>query len=126
MGRWLLVIFGALLVLVGVVWTLQGLGYLAGSVMTGVTLWAIIGPIVALVGLVLLVMGARRLRTPGSGFRTRPRGQRSWWTRQTDEEEPCQTSWQASESPCWPPTGSRRSSTPHRGRPWRTRALGWS
>jgi len=64
MGRWLLVIFGALLVLVGVVWTLQGLGYLAGSVMTGVTLWAIIGPIVALVGLVLLVMGARRLRTP--------------------------------------------------------------
>ncbi len=67
MRAWLFVVFGILLVLIGVVWTLQGLGYLAGSVMTGVTLWAIIGPIVAVVGLVLLAMGVRRLRAVDSG-----------------------------------------------------------
>ena len=53
---------GGLLVLVGLVWTLQGLGYLAGSVMTGVTLWALVGPVVAILGLLLLagVLRARR------------------------------------------------------------------
>jgi hypothetical protein len=52
---------GVLLVLVGLIWTLQGLGYVTGSVMTGVTLWAIIGPIVAIIG-VVLVAGALRAR----------------------------------------------------------------
>jgi hypothetical protein len=41
---------GALLILVGLIWTLQGLDVLGGSVMSGVTLWAIIGPIVAILG----------------------------------------------------------------------------
>jgi len=45
---------GVLLVLIGLVWTLQGLGYLAGSVMTGVTFWALVGPIVAILGVILL------------------------------------------------------------------------
>jgi hypothetical protein len=54
---------GVLLVLVGVIWTLQGLGMLAGSVMTGVMLWAIVGPIVALIG-VLVVTRAVRDRRP--------------------------------------------------------------
>jgi hypothetical protein len=58
-NRWLIG-GGVLLVAVGVVWTLQGLGLLGGSVMTGVTLWAVIGPVVAAVGLVLVVLGARR------------------------------------------------------------------
>jgi len=62
MHGWPHVIIGALLVLVGGVWTLQGLGYLAGSVMTGVTLWAIIGPLLALAGLTLLFLGVRRMR----------------------------------------------------------------
>lgn len=52
---------GILLVLVGLIWTLQGLGYVAGSVMTGVTLWAIIGPVVAIAGL-WLVVGVVRTR----------------------------------------------------------------
>jgi len=53
---------GVLLVLVGLIWTFQGLGVVAGSVMTGVTLWAIIGPIVAILGVALLagVVRARR------------------------------------------------------------------
>ncbi len=50
---------GLILVAAGVVWTLQGLGILGGSVMSGVTLWAIIGPVTAVVG-VYLVMRARR------------------------------------------------------------------
>jgi len=61
MNKNLRVGLGVLLVLVGLVWTLQGLGYLAGSAMTGVTLWAVIGPIVAILG-VLLVARAVRAR----------------------------------------------------------------
>jgi hypothetical protein len=62
MGRWVLVIVGALLVLMGVVWTLQGLGYVGGSVMSGVTFWAVVGPVVAVGGLVLVFLGVRRRR----------------------------------------------------------------
>jgi hypothetical protein len=60
MRRPVLAIAGVLLVLIGAVWTLQGLGYLPGSVMSGVTLWAVVGPVVALLGLVLLVRGLGR------------------------------------------------------------------
>ena len=59
MNRNLRVGLGVLLVLVGLVWTLQGLGYLAGSAMTGVTLWAIIGPIVAILGVLLVARSVR-------------------------------------------------------------------
>jgi hypothetical protein len=52
---------GVLLVFVGLVWTFQGLGVVKGSVMTGVTLWAVVGPIVAVLGAVL-VFGALRAR----------------------------------------------------------------
>jgi predicted permease len=63
---WLPLGLGLLAVVVGAVWTLQGLGYVGGSVMTGKTLWAVIGPVVVLVGLVFLGVGlrARRRRTP--------------------------------------------------------------
>jgi drug/metabolite transporter superfamily protein YnfA len=54
-----LIVFGAVLVLMGGVFTFQGLGYLAGSAMTGVTLWAVIGPIVAVAGIVLIALAAR-------------------------------------------------------------------
>jgi hypothetical protein len=62
MRGWLSVVIGALLIVVGAVWALQGFGYLKGSVMTGVTLWAVVGPIVALVGLLLGGYGLRQLR----------------------------------------------------------------
>jgi hypothetical protein len=60
MRRGLLAGFGALLAVAGVIWTLQGLGYIGGSVMTGVTLWAVVGPIAAVIGLVMAVTGLRR------------------------------------------------------------------
>ena len=53
------IVLGAVLVVVGAVFTFQGLGYLGGSAMTGVTLWAIVGPILAIVGLVLIARSAR-------------------------------------------------------------------
>ncbi|GAB4083923.1 hypothetical protein GCM10028784_05530 [Myceligenerans cantabricum] len=58
-----LIVLGAVLATMGSVFTLQGLGYLPGSVMTGVTLWAIIGPIVVVAGVVLIVRGARTGRS---------------------------------------------------------------
>jgi hypothetical protein len=58
--RWVFIIVGVLLVLVGAGWTLQGLDVMGGSAMSGNTMWAIIGPIVAIVGLFLLLRGARR------------------------------------------------------------------
>jgi hypothetical protein len=57
--RIVLVVLGVLLVLVGVLWTLQGVGLVGGSVMSGVTLWAIVGPVVALGGVLLLVVARR-------------------------------------------------------------------
>jgi hypothetical protein len=54
-----LVALGALLTATGAVWTLQGLGYLKGSSMTGSSFWAMVGPIVAGLGVALLVVTFR-------------------------------------------------------------------
>jgi len=65
-GLTVLIVLGALAALAGVVWTLQGLGYIGGSFMSGATLWAVIGPIVVLVGLAIIVLALRGLRRSGS------------------------------------------------------------
>jgi hypothetical protein len=62
MRQILLVVIGVAAALAGIVWTLQGLGYVGGSFMSGATVWAVIGPVVALIGLVLIVAGSRRRR----------------------------------------------------------------
>ncbi len=51
---------GALIAIVGILWTLQGFGVVGGSVMTGQTLWAVIGPLVAVAGLTMVVTTMRR------------------------------------------------------------------
>jgi hypothetical protein len=56
------VTLGALMLVAGAVWTFQGLGYLEGSPMTGVELWAVIGPVVAGFGLALMIVGLRGRR----------------------------------------------------------------
>jgi hypothetical protein len=58
--KWVLVIVGALLILSGVVWTLQGLDMVGGSSMSGNKLWAVIGPITAIIGAVLFLRGVRK------------------------------------------------------------------
>ncbi len=59
MTRIVLMVMGCVLILMGVVWTLQGLDVLGGSAMSGQTLWAVLGPIVVVVGGVLLFRGRR-------------------------------------------------------------------
>ncbi|AXH95738.1 hypothetical protein [Ornithinimicrobium avium] len=56
-------VIGLLLAAAGAVWTLQGLGYLQGSSMTGVTLWAVVGPLVLLAGIWLAVSSRRARRS---------------------------------------------------------------
>ena len=59
MRKTLPVTIGVLMVVIGAVWTFQGLGYLKGSPMTGVSLWAVVGPIVAGLGVALAIVGLR-------------------------------------------------------------------
>jgi hypothetical protein len=53
------IVVGVLLVLVGAVWFGQGMGWIGGGAMSGVALWAIVGPVVALVGIALAVQAVR-------------------------------------------------------------------
>jgi hypothetical protein len=58
--RVLLVGVGLLVVVAGAIFTLQGVGTMGGSAMSGVTFWAFAGPVIALVGLAMVVVGLRR------------------------------------------------------------------
>lgn len=60
MKRALLIGVGLLLMLAGVIFALQGAGVIGGSAMTGVTFWAVAGPVIALAGLAMAVVGLRR------------------------------------------------------------------
>jgi LPXTG-motif cell wall-anchored protein len=53
-------LIGGLLLLVGGVWILQGVGVLAGSVMTGQSLWLYIGIGVMLIGVGVIYRARRR------------------------------------------------------------------
>ena len=62
---WPYLVPGVILTAIGLVWTLQGFNVLGGSAMSGSPTWAIIGPIVLVIGLVLIVISivvARRRR----------------------------------------------------------------
>jgi hypothetical protein len=54
---------GVIATIAGVTWALQGFGVIGGSFMSGNSVWAIIGPIVAVVGLLLTAIGIRRARS---------------------------------------------------------------
>jgi hypothetical protein len=61
MGRALGLVAAVLMVLLGGLWTLQGLGYVGGgSSMTGSDTWAIVGPVVAGLGVALGIVVAQR------------------------------------------------------------------
>ena len=59
MKRTMLVVLALGMVAVGSLWTFQGLGYVEGSAMTGVDAWAVIGPLVAGLGVALLIVVMR-------------------------------------------------------------------
>jgi hypothetical protein len=53
-------VLGVLMVLFGVLFTLQGVGKVQGSPMSNTTTWTVLGPIIALIGLGLAIAGWRR------------------------------------------------------------------
>jgi hypothetical protein len=61
----LLVAAGAVATVAGIIFALQGFGIVGGSVMSGSSLWAALGPLIALAGLLAVVAGVRRLRSSG-------------------------------------------------------------
>ncbi len=59
---WPFLVPGVILTGAGLVWTLQGLNVLPGSAMSGSSFWATAGPIVLVVGLVLIGLAIARRR----------------------------------------------------------------
>ena len=57
--RWIVLGLGVLLLLTGIVWILQGVGILPGSVMTGQIFWAGAGVVALIAGAALCVAGLR-------------------------------------------------------------------
>jgi hypothetical protein len=55
----LLLFLAGLMIVVGAIWTFQGLGYLGGSPMTDVAFWAVVGPFVAGLGIALAIVALR-------------------------------------------------------------------
>jgi len=62
-SRWIVPAVGVVLIVVGAVWTLQGIGVLEGSAMSGSRLWTINGLIAVLVGLGLVLLAVRVRRS---------------------------------------------------------------
>jgi hypothetical protein len=58
-------VIGVLLLLVGIVWFVQGIGVLHGSFMTGTAFWAIMGALLVIFAAYLIISGLRqRPETP--------------------------------------------------------------
>lgn len=55
-------VLGALLALLGAIWTLQGLGLVGGSFMTGSKVWLVIGLVALVAGGWVVVRALRRRR----------------------------------------------------------------
>lgn len=52
---------GLIVALSGLIWTLQGFGVLQGSPMSNTATWSTIGPITALIGIVVAALSWRKL-----------------------------------------------------------------
>ena len=55
-----LITVGVVALILGAVWTGQGMNLIPGSFMTGSRMWLTIGLITAAVGIILIVLGLRR------------------------------------------------------------------
>jgi hypothetical protein len=62
MKNGLLIAAGVLVTLAGVIFALQGFDVMGGSAMSGNSIWKVLGPVIALVGLAILTFGLRRGR----------------------------------------------------------------
>jgi hypothetical protein len=64
---WVRGVVGVLFILVGAIWIAQGTNLLGGSMMSGHGQYAVLGAIVALVGVALLVWAWRKRGSRGNG-----------------------------------------------------------
>jgi hypothetical protein len=62
MAKPLWVVAGLVLALLGLLFTLQGVGVIEGSSMSDTTTWSILGPVILLVGVGLFSLGIRGRR----------------------------------------------------------------
>lgn len=63
MRRLILPAAGVLLIVIGAIWTLQGVGVLGGSFMSGSRLWTVNGLVAFFVGIGLVWLGSRVRRS---------------------------------------------------------------
>lgn len=59
MKGWLPLALGLMGVVLGILWTLQGLGQITDSLLSDSTVWTVIGPVVVLAGVGSIVFGLR-------------------------------------------------------------------
>ncbi|MEN3302570.1 hypothetical protein [Pseudonocardia sp.] len=64
MTKILFPVVGVVLVLIGLVWTLQGANVIGGSFMTGSRLWLVIGVVCVIAGVALVARAISARRTP--------------------------------------------------------------
>jgi hypothetical protein len=60
--KWVLTVIGGLLILIGIVWILQGINVLPGSMMSGKLQYSVLGIGVDIVGILLILFAHRRPR----------------------------------------------------------------
>jgi drug/metabolite transporter superfamily protein YnfA len=60
MIRIVLIVVGVIVALFGTLFALQGFGFVHGSTMTGTTTWSLLGPLIALVGVAIAIVGWRK------------------------------------------------------------------
>ncbi|HEX7973518.1 MAG TPA: hypothetical protein VF498_03845 [Anaerolineales bacterium] len=63
--KWILNIVGVILILVGLIWILQGVNILPGSFMSGNILYSILGIGLGVIGAIVLALANRRSRAGG-------------------------------------------------------------
>lgn len=55
-----MLVLGTVVALLGLLFTLQGVGLIRGSAMSGTTFWSVAGPVIIVIGVALVALGLRR------------------------------------------------------------------
>jgi hypothetical protein len=53
-------VIGAVIAVMGLLFSLQGFGVIGGSAMSNTTIWSILGPVILIVGVAIVVVSRRR------------------------------------------------------------------
>jgi hypothetical protein len=59
MGRAIVIVVGVIVALFGLLFALQGFGAVSGSPMSNTTMWSVLGPVIALIGIAIALTGWR-------------------------------------------------------------------